>query len=90
MAHFAKVNDGIVEQVIVAELDFFKAFVDSSPGEWIHGTLDKVAFIDIRLGCVLVDGYEIKRLSVFGKGRLIVVTRTPGHVCWCSKFISLF
>lgn len=36
MAHFAKVNNGIVEQVIVAELDFFNTFVDSSPGQWIQ------------------------------------------------------
>lgn len=36
MAHFAKVNNGIVEQVIVAEPDFFDTFVDSTPGEWIQ------------------------------------------------------
>lgn len=36
MAHFAKVNNGIVEQVIVAEPNFFDTFVDSSPGEWIQ------------------------------------------------------
>jgi hypothetical protein len=35
MGHFAKVVDGKVTQVIVAEADFFKTFVDSSPGEWI-------------------------------------------------------
>lgn len=36
MAHFAKVNNGIVEKVIVAEPEFFDTFVDSSPGEWIQ------------------------------------------------------
>jgi len=36
MAHFAKVNNGIVEQVIVAEPEFFDAFVDNSPGIWIQ------------------------------------------------------
>ena len=36
MAHYAKVNNGLVEQVIVAEADFFDTFVDSSPGEWIQ------------------------------------------------------
>ena len=36
MAHFAKVNNGIVQQVIVAEPEFFNTFVDSSPGEWIQ------------------------------------------------------
>jgi len=36
MAHFAKVNNNIVEQVIVAEPEFFNTFVDSSPGQWIQ------------------------------------------------------
>ena len=36
MAHFAKVNNGTVVQVIVAEPEFFNTFVDSSPGEWIQ------------------------------------------------------
>ncbi len=36
MAHFAKVLDGKVVQVIVAEPEFFTTFVDSSPGEWIQ------------------------------------------------------
>ena len=36
MAHYAKVNNGLVEQVIVAEADFFDTFVDSSPGQWIQ------------------------------------------------------
>jgi hypothetical protein len=35
--HFAKVVDGKVTQVIVAEADFFDTFVDSSsPGAWIQ------------------------------------------------------
>jgi hypothetical protein len=36
MAHFAKVLDGTVTQVIVAEPEFFDKFIDSSPGEWIQ------------------------------------------------------
>jgi hypothetical protein len=36
MSHFAKVVDGVVSQVIVAEPEFFQTFVDSSPGEWIQ------------------------------------------------------
>ena len=36
MSHYAKVVDGKVTQVIVAEADFFTTFVDSSPGEWIQ------------------------------------------------------
>ena len=36
MSHFAKVVDGVVTQVIVAEPEFFNTFVDSSPGEWLQ------------------------------------------------------
>ena len=36
MSHFAKVNNGIVESVIVAEAEFFNTFIDNSPGEWIQ------------------------------------------------------
>lgn len=36
MSHYAKVLNGTVVQVIVAEADFFTTFIDSSPGEWIQ------------------------------------------------------
>ena len=36
MAHYAKVLNGIVTKVIVAEEDFFNEFVDDSPGKWIQ------------------------------------------------------
>jgi hypothetical protein len=36
MSHYAKVLNGQVTQVIVAEADFFNTFVDSSPGQWIQ------------------------------------------------------
>ncbi len=36
MAHYAKVEDGLVTQVIVAEAGFFETFVDSSAGEWVQ------------------------------------------------------
>ena len=36
MSHFAKVLDGKVIQVIVAEKEFFDTFVDSSAGTWIQ------------------------------------------------------
>ena len=41
MAHYAKVENDIVTQVIVAEKDFFNTFVDSSPGEWIQTSYNK-------------------------------------------------
>ena len=36
MSHFAKVCNGKVIRVIVAEKEFFDTFVDSEPGEWIQ------------------------------------------------------
>ena len=36
MAHYAKVENGIVTNIIVAEADFFDTFVDTSPGEWLQ------------------------------------------------------
>lgn len=42
MSHYAKVVDGKVTQVIVAEEDFFVTFVDSSPGEWIKTSYNTI------------------------------------------------
>lgn len=42
MGHFAKVTDGKVTQVIVAEPEFFDTFVDSSPGEWIQTSYNTI------------------------------------------------
>jgi len=36
VSHFAKVTNGKVTQVIVAEKEFFDTYVDSTPGEWIQ------------------------------------------------------
>lgn len=36
MSHYAKVSDGKVIKVIVAEADFFNTFVDDTPGTWIQ------------------------------------------------------
>ena len=35
MGHYAKVQNGIVTQVIVAEPEFFDSFIDTYPGKWI-------------------------------------------------------
>jgi len=43
MSHFAKVNNGIVVQVIVATPEFFETFVDTSPGEWIQTSYNTYA-----------------------------------------------
>jgi hypothetical protein len=36
MSHFAKVVNGIVTDIMVAEPEFFNTFKDTSPGEWIQ------------------------------------------------------
>lgn len=36
MSYYAKVFEGKVLQVIVAEQDFINTFIDSIPGEWIQ------------------------------------------------------
>ena len=36
MSHYAKVCDGRVVNVIVAEAEFFDTFKDTSPGTWIQ------------------------------------------------------
>ena len=43
MGHFAKVLDGKVTQVIVAEPEFFDTFVDSSPGTWLQTSYNTLA-----------------------------------------------
>jgi hypothetical protein len=36
MAHFAKVKDGIVTKVIVAEQEFIDNLIDNEAGKWIQ------------------------------------------------------
>ncbi len=38
--YWAKVNDGLVEKVIVANDDFFDTFVDDSAGTWLETKMD--------------------------------------------------
>ena len=54
MAHFAKVVDGIVTQVIVAELEFIQnRFVDTSPGEWIQTSYNTISGVHVNGGTPL-------------------------------------
>jgi hypothetical protein len=57
MAHFAKVNGGIVETVIVAEPEFFDTFVDSSPGEWIQTSYNTSGGVHANGGTPLRKNY---------------------------------
>jgi hypothetical protein len=57
MGHFAKVVDGLVTQVIVAEPDFFATFVDSSPGEWIQTSYNTLGGVHVLGGSPLRKNY---------------------------------
>ena len=68
MAHYAKVNNGLVEQVIVAEAEFFDTFVDSSPGQWIQTSYNTY-------GGVHSDGGTPLRKNYAGVGSTYDATR---------------
>ena len=68
MAHYAKVNNGLVEQVIVAEAEFFDTFVDSSPGAWIQTSYNTH-------GGVHSDGGTPLRKNYAGVGMIYDATR---------------
>lgn len=42
MAHFAKIKDGKVTKVIVAEQDFIDNLIDNEPGEWIKTSYNTI------------------------------------------------
>jgi hypothetical protein len=68
MAHFAKVNNGIVEQVIVAEEDFFATFVDTSPGQWIKTSYNTRGGVHYSPETGEPDGGEALRKNYAGIG----------------------
>ena len=43
MSHFAKIENNIVTEVIVAEAGFFDTFIDLSPGEWLQTSYNTYA-----------------------------------------------
>jgi len=57
MSHFAKVLNGIVVQVIVAEPEFFQTFLDTSPGEWIQTSYNTRGGVHLKGGTPLRKNY---------------------------------
>lgn len=57
MAHFAKVRDGVVVEVVVAEPEFFDTFVDSSAGEWIQTSYNTHGGVHLKGGTPLRKNY---------------------------------
>jgi hypothetical protein len=57
MGHFAKVLDGKVIQVIVAEPEFFDTFVDFSAGQWIQTSYNTQGGVHLLGGTPLRKNY---------------------------------
>lgn len=57
MAHYAKIKNKLVTEVIVAEADFFNTFVDLSPGEWIQTSYNTSGGIHANDGTPLRKNY---------------------------------
>ena len=57
MSHFAKVVNGTVTQVIVAEPEFFTTFRDTSPGNWIQTSYNTIGNVHRTGGTALRGNY---------------------------------
>jgi hypothetical protein len=57
MSHYAKVNNGIVEKVIVAEQEYFETFIDTSPGEWVQTSYNTKGGVHLLGGTPLRGNY---------------------------------
>ena len=70
MGHFAKVENGTVTRVIVAEPEFFDTFVDSSPGRWIQTSYNTRGGVhyDPATGEPSADQSKALRKNYAGKG----------------------
>lgn len=68
MAHFAKVENGVVTQVIVAEPEFFDTYVDNSPGQWIQTSYNTRGGIHYSPETGEPDGGEALRYNYAGIG----------------------
>jgi len=57
MSHFAKVLDGKVIQVIVAEPEFFDTFIDTSPGQWLQTSYNTLGGVHLNGGVPFRKNY---------------------------------
>ena len=60
MAHFAKVKDGIVMKVIVAEQEFVDTYVDNEPGIWVQTSYNTKGGVHLLGGTPLRKNYAGK------------------------------
>ena len=57
MAHFAKVKNGIVTKVIVAEQEFVDNYIDNEAGEWIQTSYNTIGGVHQLGGTPLRKNY---------------------------------
>jgi hypothetical protein len=57
MAHYAKVCDGKVLRVIVADEDYINSFVDTEPGNWIQTSYNTRGGVHVLGGTPLRKNY---------------------------------
>ena len=57
MGHYARVTDGIVTTVIVAEAEFFDDFTDDVAGEWIQTSYNTKGGVHLNGGTPLRKNY---------------------------------
>ena len=57
MAHFAKVNNGIVIKVIVAEQEFIDNMIDNEPGKWVQTSYNTYGGVHLLGGTPLRKNY---------------------------------
>lgn len=78
MAHYARVNRGVVDKVMVADPSVFANFVDDSPGEWVKCSYN------MRGGkyCDSITGQPVEDQSVVTGDEARERKNYPG-IGWC-------
>lgn len=68
MAHYAKIVDKKVVNLIKADADFFDTFVDDSPGDWIEAFMDANGDSAKRYNfCGVGDNYDVVADAFYAK-----------------------
>ena len=68
MSNYAKIVGEIVTQVIVADEDFFKTFIDISPGQWIQTSFNTRGGVHYAPNSNIPDGGVALRGNYAGIG----------------------
>lgn len=76
MSHFAKVVNGIVTTVIVAEQDFIDSYDDGIPGEWVQTSYNTYGGVHIHGGTPLRKNFAAIGM-VYDPVRDAFYTRKP-------------